>query len=362
MRLVGVGMLSALVLSACSNGSIVETFKRSEYESSGRAALSYSLPRAYLPVTLELDDQCNLTVEFHDARLLPDPTAEYVLDYHPNANTSDALTVAIDGGLLQSVNATSEPQTKEIVGKLIEVAKTAVVGPDIKAAGSVTCPRLSLARHIDLANPSASQKALKSDLDAALKNTGISIKPVLGPKPQQRLEGDHPESRRGTCLGESMPGVCYRPARLYALEATFQLKESSDKKQSKAIAGKKDGQQGQPTEQGQQGDVGNNDGARPDSPKESAAASGISAKLAGFGTMKLSVLATGPDVNSAYYIPFNRKVFTRFDVKLTFKDGMLTKFESTDASETVAALALPADVFKNVAGIYQSPGAAAPKK
>jgi len=52
-------------------------------------------------------------------------------------------------------------------------------------------------------------------------------------------------------------------------------------------------------------------------------------------------LFSAPDQGATYAIPMNRKAFVKFDVKLTFDHGVLTKFESNDPSQALAYFRYP---------------------
>ena len=65
-------------------------------------------------------------------------------------------------------------------------------------------------------------------------------------------------------------------------------------------------------------------------------------------------LFSAPDQDATYAIPMNRKAFVKFDVRLTFDHGVLTKFESNDPSQALAVLQIPANLIKDILGLETS--------
>jgi hypothetical protein len=73
-------------------------------------------------------------------------------------------------------------------------------------------------------------------------------------------------------------------------------------------------------------------------------------------TASVQFLFSAPDQDATYAIPMNRKAFVKFDVKLTFDHGVLTKFESNDPSQALAVLQIPANLIKDILGLETSSG------
>ena len=184
------GILTALVssflLSACTT-PILTTETWSPAPSTDRDAEivgSYWLPVAKFPVTIKRA-KCVVTIDVGDATFVPDGGHHYKAVFHHNAFTADDVALGTDNsGLLQTVNASSDPQYS---------AKPNYC--DQNKDVNVTLP-------IDLTSPNADAEIrtfLPDDMTVHITATRVVA-----------LAERDANSNPGCVPGAS--GVCYRPA------------------------------------------------------------------------------------------------------------------------------------------------------
>ncbi len=317
--------LSALVLSACT-GDIVTT-ERWEPSATGptEAVASYWLPTAKYPVTIKRKN-CILAVAVGDASFFPDPRYHYLLKYNSNAFTSDDVTLGTDdAGLLQTVNASSEPQTSAIIGKVFEIA-----GDILKLSALVETPR-ALAATMPVCDAKTDVEftyfldpTSPADISVLQKQLGPQINVLIAEgaplKGEQTTAPPGPGARECLAGAKSRSGVCYRALRPYSIHILLGQKIGTMDKKTKKLA--------------------------------------ITDDFA-----ETTVASLVPDPDHTLYVPMDRDRFTKTDIKATFTHGVLSKYQRIQPSEALAVISIPADILKGLLGLPPlSSSAAGPTK
>lgn len=295
----------------------------------------YSLPRMVYPLEIKCSKE-TLTVTLGKAMYLPDDKYRFRIVYRHNEFSNDTITIKTDSsGLLAAVNADAEYQTSAIAGKAVELVRM-FTGTGIEAfdgaaptptPGGPTRPCVGEAKYDEtiLIDPSETADSQAGQLASIRTTYGVAIRVAgaeVGPRPHvlpanvscsaRRSESETPRLR---CVSNEIvaDGIYYRPAAAYDLTVRVCTKIAS---------------------------------AECDGDPRSIRRHRLIA----------------PDPTRVFYIPFDRKMFAKFDVKLTFDHGMLTTFQSTDTSEFLAALQVPGDVIRSILGLSTSSSTSAVAK
>jgi len=290
-------IIFALMLTGCG-GAVLTSNQWPPSPAHDPAFLNYGLPHAYLPITIKRDEE-SLSVTFGAPIYVRDALWEnnFRLNFHHEWYTGDTLMVQTDGaGLLAAVNTTSKNQIVPIMNQALALAGQVERALTVNLVpGRATKPP-----------PCATGFAItytfdphkQSDIDElnwilASNNACVSID---GPAStlEDRLDdvAGAPPSCSGSqgCVGD---GIFYRAARAYKIGVIDTKGE----------------------------------------------------------TTKCRFVFTAPDPSLMYFMPLVRDWLVKFDVKLTFDRGVLTKFEASKPSQALAALQLPTDVIKSILGL-----------
>jgi hypothetical protein len=311
--------VTLLALAGCT-GSIIDTDINPPNPSTARPQNVigyYALPRANFLVEAKCTAG-DLTITVGDANYIPDTSMPlFQVRYNHSAWSNDTANIQIDkNGLLSGASATGLNQTVAIVGAVTTLVTQAAgvhglsfapAAHDIGCSGSANYDvKTTVDPALETEHVGAAHELLSptraSDEEAA---RGISINvarlTVFSPRPENPsdLHGCAPdEALQGA--GQACRGLYFRP--LAAFKITVTASRGQDAK-------------------GKDKDT----------------------------TQSFIVFA--PDPLRIYSIPFDRKTFTQFNVQVGFDKGMLTKFQSTDDSEVLAALGWPASLIKDITGL-----------
>jgi len=297
LRIIGAASILLATTAACASGPVVRSaaFATAANEIPGpaepRLAGYYALPLAYYSLTIERDKDGVLNAAIAEAPLyLPDRSRTYAVRYLTGGWSADQITVETDGlGLLKSVAPKSTDATGAIILKAIELAST--VG------------QAAVARERSL--------------------LGLRRQPPCG------------------AAGPFKRQYWINPAELEAAQIAQIKRETCFAVSSTPIGGV--AAAADPTARVQGGAV---DGIlyRPAVPFRVVAADaerGVSREF----------LVLAPDAAVTLVARLDRKAITGLNTTLTFANGMLTKFESTDPNQAVAALQIPIDALKAIVAI-----------
>ncbi|HEY0301876.1 MAG TPA: hypothetical protein VGC36_11105 [Rhizomicrobium sp.] len=300
-----------MLLGACTN-EIVLSQKWTEspaLPTNSEVVGSYWLPVAKFPVTVKRKN-CELTVEIGDASFFPDPAHHYTAIFQRDAFTADDVVLETDdAGLLQSVNASSEPQQAAIVGKLFEIGAN-IVKVASGAAGTMALTgkapvycnpdeETDVTYTIDPMSASAD-----SDLTTVLPE---GIEAHVSATPLVATDG---KAANDPCATQTS-GVCYRPAWPFRIEITLEQHVLDIVKNKK---GK------------------------------------IVSRTDRTITVKRVAAAVIPNPNVIQQVTLNRNGPAKTDIKLGFSHGVLTKYENNRPSTALAVIGIPADILKGVLG------------
>lgn len=331
-------VLAAVALTGCTS-AIVETEPLPAPGSTVEIVKgSYQLPRGLVPVTIKRA-KCALSVVIGAPSVHP-AGPKYRIAYNHDILYDDTVSVETKGGLLAGINSISVNQTPAViaggiglageVAKLLESTITApsLIKSETPSGGALVqvCPDVEITRFADpflLENPTGTVMIVDPVLASA--NIDVSLSESQNPIAHEFVDRS-PPILAPDCLDLqghmelSRSGVCYRPVTEKWIEAVAVDRVQFVEKaclESKAE----------------------------DAAKECAV------KLEEKRTVVSEQIVSLPDINRLYYIPLDRKHLTKFDVKLTFDRGMLTKFESTDPSEALAALSVPSTIVRAILGL-----------
>jgi hypothetical protein len=199
---------------------------------------AYSLPKAVLDVKLT-DSKGNLILTIGEPEYIPDEHHTYFLEYRPNAFASDTVELTIDPktNLLQTVNATAEDKTSQVIVELAKAAaKVAMIAQAaVEPGGEVVI----FERKIDPANDTA-VAALVHDMNTFAKGHAVRMyeKNKCSPKPEKEKEDEcasyailqqntkisftvHKPAPLKAEPADCSAGVCYRVPAPYGIEFMF---------------------------------------------------------------------------------------------------------------------------------------------
>jgi len=277
--------IAALMLAGCSSGNIVQS-KLGLDRATTRSGGYYALPRAYFPLTVTRAAG-KLTVTMDTPTYVPDPTRVYAIDYLNDGSSSDALTVQTDSqGLLMAVETTSKDQTGEIGKKFVELALAAA-----KVAVDAFVPEITTVEPAKRKCVDASATYFFDPAQTTIEAAALtdSLESLCVTVAIASMPG-WPGPQQGGGGKPASGGIVFPPARPYGVTV-------HDVK----------------------------------------------------GGVDYRFIAVAPDPDHAISIDLKRRSPAKLDVKLTFTNGMLTKFQSTDESRAVALLQIPIDILTAVA-------------
>jgi hypothetical protein len=336
--------LPLLALVAGCSGSVVDTDTRpwtsNDSQHPQQVLGYYSLPRAYYSVEIKCDSG-DLTATVGDAVYVPDTSQPlYAIRYNTDAwmpgsrsgFSNDTINIQVDkSGLLAGATSTAVNQTGNIVGAAATLLTQVGVQPLIESL-AILKKNTSSSTKTYCASPT-DKYDVKTTIDPAAYVTngklggggspaiegtsdlgthkitlsavriGEAGAPALA-NPQSMDACDHAGGSANLCHG-----LYFRPPAAYAITVTV-----------------------------------------------IRSGEGTPANCPGCSITKQTFVVFPPDPMRVFYIPFDRRVFTQFNVQLGFDHGMLTKFQSTDDSEVLGVLQLPATIIKDVLGIGSSGG------
>ncbi len=289
-------LATSLMLCACTK-SILTTEAWSpapSADSDDEVVGSYWLPVAKFPVTIKRT-KCVVTLAVGDAIFAPDGTHHYSAVFHHNSFTADDVLLETDNaGLLQSVNASSDPQYAAVIGKVFEIAA------DAAKLATVSARLDTLIAKPDRCNPD-------EDVDATLlvdltsSNAANDIRAVLPddmkvsviPTRIVNLTGN--EKRYGDDCKPGVAGICYRPAWPYEFEISI------------------------------------------DDISVTSEGSGNKKKETEHAIKVKKIFATAiPDPEQIAQITLKRNGPTKSDIEMSFSHGVLTKYENNQPSTALA--------------------------
>ncbi|MBM4293554.1 MAG: hypothetical protein FJ126_01430 [Deltaproteobacteria bacterium] len=269
-----------------------------------RNQMVYALPKGYIKV---VNDKDGLKIE---TIYEPDEHHYYLLEYTPNIGFDDDITVKVtDKGFLESIEVTTKSQIPEIIKKIKEIAVEALKIPfktttiphyeimfDPNKLDEYTPDKFKetlklLADLKDTAKPearSAAQKKLSESGGTLYKHFNISHISLEHPK-AGFLYTDYNQSASARPAGDNR-GVCYRPALPFKLRLL-----ASD--------------------------------------------------------LYIERVVYLPDYSRLVVFDINRPAFVEKIQSLNFTNGLLTQVHLKKDSELLAALGIPADLVKTVAGL-----------
>ena len=282
---------TAMFLGACASGPAVRSLDltgniNGSLNDDHRIAGYYALPRAFFPVTLKRTKDGE-TVELGEAQYRADVSQYYLIDYLTDDFSDDKITVESDGnGLLKQVAPTSTDATANIIKKGFELGGL-------------------FATAIKPLHEGPMKPAPKG---CGPKDSKRLVDRIVMIDPATWTKADADQLASETCFtvtakGSVTPpglssastpdarkcqkGICYRPA------LPFEVSVESREQQRQYL-----------------------------------------------------VMAPTPTVTLAATL--DRRAITGLNTTLTFSNGMLTKFESTDPNQASALLQIPIDVLSTV--------------
>ena len=191
------------VLSKDAKGTSIDTVK---LDKDGNQVLAFS--------NLKFDnDGLNIANTATDIEYGPDPEQRFTLKYAQSPTSDDTLTVAVEGGLLTSINTTVTDQSFAIVESLVDTAAKAFsLFPE---AGTSNVPlktvTFDINTWIDPANAGEVQ-----DINGKLSDSGLNFE-VIPPDSCYLCTG---ENRKGVDRSvKGVGGIYFREAQTY----TFKL-------------------------------------------------------------------------------------------------------------------------------------------
>ena len=273
-------------------------------------AAYYALPRATAQLEVGVDN-CVIKVSIGNPTFVADPRYRYALVYTPLGTSDDTFSAEVDSsGLLAGVNTTAESKASDIAvaaiqlaGAVDQLARLSVelaapeAQPDCKARSVNVVQQFDLSSDDDLQRAAA---RIQDELNGVGANIFAKAWRKTRPSPDTAPNAVDivapecmPSHGSDALLIPRRSGICYRPAATFAVNIKVKVGDSVVARHFEVAA---------------------------------------------------------PDPDLILYIPINRKVFSKYDVKLTFDHGMLKKFDSNDKSEVLAALQLPSAVIKAILG------------
>lgn len=173
--------------------------------------VSYYLPRALFPLTIEGDAEGKVTVTPEELQYVPDPAEHFVASFDESAFASDDLKIAVDSsGLLEAVNSTNEDQSVEITKKFLslvtELAKIAPAGRGVRSDSRTEIKPFAKRLVFDPLDPRDVNRA-RAQLgnDFRLRVTRLGAPPVdAAMRPQSALD------RRRAVPARCTNSLCFR--------------------------------------------------------------------------------------------------------------------------------------------------------
>jgi hypothetical protein len=252
----------------------------------------YALPRVVVPVEVSRT-KCELKVTAHAPLFLPDSAARFRLRIDHDILSSETLKVTTnERGLLTAVNGEAQDQTGEVLKQLVHLYSTlSGAKPTRQNNEQDDCAKSNKNdfAYAGLLDPTNTDTRLNSEAKEFLER--YRVKMEIG----GLLDGDNKATGNRMPPTDCSEVVCFRAVRPYLVKFT---QERSDT-------------------------IG-----LPDQ------------------VFTLSVIA--PDPATVMGIRLDRQLFAKSDIKLSFSEGILTKFDTSRESEAVSVLKLPLDVAKEI--------------
>jgi hypothetical protein len=342
MRSVAIVSSIALLCAGC-NSSVLETLPNGTFPAPGSsdAAFSYYLPEGSLTFTATYGDKATpgLITITPDAAIKTRPKTSqlHFLVYHHDGLSSDTVHVSYDAaGLLTTVESTTADQSTAAIegvnSNLQEVAalqkaltpalaKAAATPQQIldepKKTPEQLCQAASISKTI-----SFNFDSQKEENTTIISDTANDQKCILYVDirldPDQKKQFDGPEIsdyRNGSSIAESKNAYsqenCNENALCFYGSTIFTLNASAKLVYTKL--------------------VGNDVVVEPL-----------------VGPKKISVTVRAPDPTKHMFVRFDREAFVTNATSISFANGLLTDFKSTDPSEVVGFLSLPKDLLTSV--------------
>lgn len=290
----------AFLLSGCGGTVIESSSERQAPQDFSKAALGYYLPKAVIPIAVEVKGNAVAVAYDPIPKLVPDTRyGPYYLYYNHQGLSTETVAISVGrNGLLQKVSSTSAGQTAEAIKGVNDIitqaaafraaTKALVSPPDAEKAPPPPCDGMSAVftleigpndTIIDPKNNKAEQDKCMIRITPALRTAGHA--PLLANAEHARASFDD------QCKGM----VCFRVQKAYTFGATV-------------------------TVTGPSGYVGK--------------------------TTIEEFTLMAPDPALVGFIKFDRGVFASRSATAEFSDGVLTSFSASNASELVGFLAVPA--------------------
>lgn len=257
---------------------------------------TYGLPLAYHSVTIKRDKDCSLGLSIAAPVYVRDPKLDhnFVIQYRHNAFADDALAVQTDdNGLLLAVNTTALNETPAIISQTLSLAGQVRQAFEAFTEGQ--------------AHPAAtdcSDTVFNLQYTADLVNNRDGLQKLLPTGVHIDVKSIDAPAAPGAWSTNPAPndydGIYFRLNVPFLLTVCDGIPDREDCSKAQKHRG------------------------------------------------EAMFIAPSPEI---YRIRIDRKLFTKYDVKLTFSHGVLTKFDSTDNSEVLAALQVPANLIKAILGL-----------
>jgi hypothetical protein len=252
----------------------------------------YALPRAVVPVEVSRT-KCELKVTAHEPLFLPDSAARFRLRIDHDVLSSETLIVTTnERGLLTAVNAKAQDQTGEVLKQLVHLYSTlSGAKPVTKSDNRKNCATSNENDFVyaGLLDPTNTDTRLNSEAKEFLER--YQVKMEIG----GLLGAAQPATGNTVPAADCSEVVCFRAVRPYPVKFTQQESHTHIL----------------PTQ-----------------------------------VFTLSVIA--PDPATVMGIRLDRQLFALSHIKLSFTQGILTKFDTSKESEALSVLKLPLDVAKEI--------------
>lgn len=344
------------LLTGCSSENIVKTI-RTASQKEGRtdgAVIGYYYPKAVWKFTASYEASSGLISVAADAKptILPDTDGPmHWLSYAHASLSDDDITVGLDGLLLKTVASKSSDQTV----KIVEAANTLLT--------QIGTTKTSLEKAFATAGPTEGGRpqqlsdagctsSLKSEIAIDLSTIGrgrqhdllwgaycslqvdVSVS-RLGMRPFKIAAGMEPTVQAAQNL-EALEGICeraicFRPSQVVAVTASVTLKSNIIDSTGKPRRNEKN------------------------EPIVDMVSNPVLVPKAGVTKpvpMQLTQLFNPVTVPSATagiaFVEFGRRAFVENHTSLTFTDGVVSEFKSTDPSIIANAITLSSDLLKTV--------------
>jgi len=282
-----------LITFACLIGCSGQ-MQQSHYVGGSRVTttrMSYSLPKALINLSVDSDAAGKITVTTPSASLLPDPDARYNVEIRESAFADDTYNIGVStNGLLETSQGVAEDRTSGIVAKVIEIF-TEVAKMTVNRAAPVEGKKAPY--HADLSfDPfnNSSVARANSQLRYAGSDFVIDVEGVSGETIGKITQVEVINAASG-CSGS----LCTRLVRPIVIT--------------------------------------------------------LKSKASGFAGSYMTIV---PDPTYVVGVDIERGPCIKRDTKITFANGILTKYDLTKPSEVLGCLAIPLELAKAIVSI---PGA-----